>query len=388
MKQNWRTLERLAKGTVLRVMLAIVFLIITASILVYYAEHTVNRLQFHSVGDAIWWAIVTLTTVGYGDKVPVSPGGKAIAVFVMFGGVVLISILTATVSSIFVTRILKENQGLKQIRSKDHTVICGWNYNTEDIIRTFSKHTPHLMEIVLVNELPPERAETFISESPNLIIKYVHGDYTKEAVLHLANIRGARSAIILPDISTGVSQQTDDRTLLATLAIKSLNPNVKVYAHIVNRTNISHLKRAHADEVIVSDEHIGFFIANHVLYPGAPQVVDDLLNDEHGQYVRRVPIPKEFVGKKYEELLTHFKRVKNWTLIGLVHEEEKVQVKDVLSHDYSAVDAFIERKFREAGFDLHEKSDVQTNVNPPLDYVIGAKDFAIVIAPLQDQKGE
>ncbi len=384
MRYIWRILERFLRGTLVRVTFSICLVIIGAAILVYLFEHTVNRSQFRSVGDAIWWSIVTMTTVGYGDKIPVSTAGRAIAVFIMFGGVGLISILTATVSSIFVTRILKENKGLKQIRFKDHIVICGWNYNTEDIIRTFSKHTTEQMEIVLVNELPPERVESLLHEFPNLTLKYVHGDFTKESALHLANIGAASSAIILPDISTGVAQQTDDRTLLATLAIKSLNPNVKVYAHIVNRSNFPHLKRARADEVIVSDEHIGFFIANHILYPGAPQVVHDLLDDEHGQYVLRVHIPKEFIGKSYEELLTFFKREKNWTLIGLVREEEKVQVRDVLSHDYSALDTFIERKFEEAGFDLRGKSNVRTNLNPPVQHVIEARDFAIVIAPLQD----
>ena len=388
MKFVWRTLQSIARGTLFRVMFALFLVILAAAILVYLSERTVNHSQFRSVGDAIWWAIVTMTTVGYGDKIPVSVEGRVVAVFIMFGGVVLISILTATVSSIFVTRILKENQGLKQIRLKDHIIICGWNYNTEELIRTFSKHSTSPIEIVLVNELPPERAESLLHEFPNLTLKYVHGDFTKESVLHLASVRTATSAIILPDMSVGVSQQTDDRTLLATLAIKSLNPTIKVYAHILNRSNFSHLKRARADEVIVSDQHVGFFIANHILYPGAPQVVHDLLDDEYGQYIRRVHIPKEFVGKKYEELLTFFKRVKNWTLIGLVHEEENVRMKDVLSHDYSALDAFIDRKFREVGFDLRQSSSVRTNVNPPLHQVVEAKDFAIVIAPLQDPKGE
>lgn len=388
MKSMWRTLKSLAKGMLFRVAIAICLVIIVAAILVYLAEYPVNRSQFQSVGDAIWWTIVTMTTVGYGDKIPVSVGGKAVAVVIMFGGVALISVLTATISSIFVTRILKEKQGLKQLRFKNHIVICGWNYNTEDIIRTFSKHTPSPMQIVLVNELPLDRIETLLPEFRNLDIKYVHGDFTKESVLYLANVKAAKSAIILPDISTGISQQTDDRTLLATLAIKSLNPKIKVYAHIVNRSNFPHLKRARADEVIVSDEHIGFFLANHILYPGAPQLVHDLLDEEHGQYVRRVHIPKEFIGRTYGDLLMYFKREKNWTLIGLAHDVENVQMKDVLSHDYSTLDAFIERKFREAGLDIREKSTVRTNVNPPMDQTIEPKDFAIVIGALYDGKGE
>lgn len=387
MKRIWRKIQHLVNETLFRVVGAIGIVIIIAAFLTYSVESPVNSEQFRSVGDAMWWTIVTMTTVGYGDKIPVSASGKIVAVLIMFSGVVLISILTATVSSIFVTRIIKENRGVKQIQFKNHTIICGWNYNTEDIIRTFNKHSPDPMDIALVNELPPERMEVLLQGFPNLNIRYVHGDFTKESILHLANVKAAQSTIILPDISTGISQQTDDRTLLTTLTVKSLNPKVKVYAHIVNRSNFPHLKRARADEVIVSDQHIGFFIANHILYPGAPQVVNDLLDDERGQYVQRVQIPEEFIGKTYGDLMTYFKREKNWTLIGLAHEAENVQLKDILSYDYSALDAFIDRKFREAGIDMREKSDVSTNVNPPLDRSIDAKDFAIIIGPLQDGKG-
>ena len=382
MQQFSRLIRKIVQETLFKVAVAILAFILIAALTVYTVESPVNHAQFRSVGDSMWWAIVTMTTVGYGDKIPVTAGGRAVAVFVMFGGVVLISVLTATVSSILVTRVIKENQGLKQIKFRNHTIICGWNYNTEDIIRTFNKHAPTPFNIVLVNELPPERMEQYLHEFSDVNTRFVRGDFTKEASLHLANIKAASSVIILPDLSTGISQQTDDRTLLATLTVKSLNPKVKVYAHIVNRSNYSHLKRARADEVLVSDEHIGFFLANHILYPGAPQVVDELLDAEHGQYVRRVQIPREFVGKNYGDLFTHLKNTKNWTLIGLARDVENVQLKDVLSHDYSALDAFIDRKFKEAGIEIEERSNIRTLVNPPLNHPIEGRDVAIVIGPL------
>lgn len=382
MNRFWQFVQRIYHETLFKVIVAIVVVVIISAFAVYVFEYSANRNEFQSLGDAMWWAIVTITTVGYGDKIPVTIEGKAVGVFIMFSGVVLISLLTATVSTIFVTRVIKENRGLKQVKFRNHTIICGWNYNTEDIIRTFSNHSPTRMDIVLVNELPPERMDSYLREFHNLNIRYIHGDFTKESPLHLANIKVAKSVIVLPDLSTGISQQTDDRTLLATLTIKSLNPKVKVYAHIVNRTNHPHLKRARADEVLVSDQHIGFFLANHILYPGAPQVVDELLDEKHGQYIRRVAIPKDFVNRTYGELFTYLKHEKNWTLIGLTHDIENIQLKDVLSHDYSALDGFIERKFKEAGIDIQERTSVRTVVNPSLTHLIDPKDFAIVIGTL------
>jgi voltage-gated potassium channel len=59
--------------------------------------------DFHSVGEGVWWAIVTLGTVGYGDVVPTSPWGRVVGGFVIIFGVTFLAFLTATVTSMFVS---------------------------------------------------------------------------------------------------------------------------------------------------------------------------------------------------------------------------------------------------------------------------------------------
>jgi voltage-gated potassium channel len=56
----------------------------------------------HNFGDALWWSAVTVTTVGYGDKYPVSAGGRGVAVVLMITGIGLVGVLSATVASYFV----------------------------------------------------------------------------------------------------------------------------------------------------------------------------------------------------------------------------------------------------------------------------------------------
>ena len=65
-------------------------------------EEKAKGSNIHSYPDALWWAIVTVTTVGYGDRFPVSAGGRAVAVILMLVGIGLIGVLTATVASVFV----------------------------------------------------------------------------------------------------------------------------------------------------------------------------------------------------------------------------------------------------------------------------------------------
>jgi len=63
----------------------------------------VDKKDFHSVGEGIWWAIVTLATVGYGDIVPTTPWGRVIGSIVIVFGVTFLAFLTATVTSLFVS---------------------------------------------------------------------------------------------------------------------------------------------------------------------------------------------------------------------------------------------------------------------------------------------
>jgi voltage-gated potassium channel len=71
--------------------------------LVLMAERSYPGSSIHTYGEAVWWAAVTVTTVGYGDYVPVSPLGRGIATLMLVNGVVIISVITATVSSRFVS---------------------------------------------------------------------------------------------------------------------------------------------------------------------------------------------------------------------------------------------------------------------------------------------
>jgi voltage-gated potassium channel len=378
----------LKKNQLAQVTVAIVVTINVAALFMFVFERHANSHQFENLGDALWWSIVTIATVGYGDKVPVTAAGRIVGSITIISGLILISLFTATISSVFVARKIKESQGLQDIDFTNHTLICGWNSHVEEILRIFNRYstTSETMKIVLANEAQPELMEVVGEAYPNLDIKFVRGDFSREPVLHRANIKAAQSAIIVPDATSQSGHLSDDKTLLALLTMKSLNPALKVFTHIVNKENYQHVKRANADEVIVSDQHVGFFLANQILYPGAPQVAMELLNYEHGNDIHRVPIPEEFVGKTFEEVFLHFKKTKNWTLIGIVTEEETVSLGDILSHDMSAVDSFIERKFKEAGINVAERMGMRIEVNPPFDYQIQKKDLGVIIGTIEIDK--
>jgi voltage-gated potassium channel len=96
-----------AQGALTSAIILAVLLIIFSSIAILQVENAPNS-NIKTAEDAIWWAYVTITTVGYGDKFPVTTEGRIIAVFLMTAGVGLFGTFTAYVASIFVTDNKKE----------------------------------------------------------------------------------------------------------------------------------------------------------------------------------------------------------------------------------------------------------------------------------------
>ena len=90
-----RLLDRL--GRVVAVAVGVVLL---ASVVAYHAEHPVNP-EFATFGDALWWGIVTLTTVGYGDIVPNTTTGRWAAVVIMVTGIAVLGVLAGSLASFF-----------------------------------------------------------------------------------------------------------------------------------------------------------------------------------------------------------------------------------------------------------------------------------------------
>jgi voltage-gated potassium channel len=85
-----------------RVLIAVVGTLFIGAWLVLLFEERAKGSNIHDYPDALWWAIVTVTTVGYGDRFPVTEGGRIVAVVLMLVGIGLIGVLTATVASVFI----------------------------------------------------------------------------------------------------------------------------------------------------------------------------------------------------------------------------------------------------------------------------------------------
>ncbi len=131
-------------------LLAVLVIILAGAALELGFEKGAPGANIHNYGDALWWAIVTVTTAGYGDKYPVTAGGRGVAVALTLVGIGLIGALTATVASFFVeqkndeqkTDLHERLDRIETALNTLNTLLTRSNGSTQHIAQQDEEHAP------------------------------------------------------------------------------------------------------------------------------------------------------------------------------------------------------------------------------------------------------
>lgn len=101
------------RGHIERFLGAASLLLFNGVLIVYFYERNAPDANITTIGNAIWWAIVTVSTVGYGDMFPVTLGGRVVAAGIMAIGILTLAVITAQVSSSFVEQAARRRGEVK-----------------------------------------------------------------------------------------------------------------------------------------------------------------------------------------------------------------------------------------------------------------------------------
>lgn len=107
----------------LKNIIAICLVVLVGAVAVWTVEFRAPNSVIKDFFDAIWWALVTITTVGYGDLVPKTFWGRIIGIIFIFLGFTIFSIFTAFIASNFIDKKIKERKGLNKITERNHILI-------------------------------------------------------------------------------------------------------------------------------------------------------------------------------------------------------------------------------------------------------------------------
>ena len=308
-----RMLAKAAKGNTRVLLLLAVALVIFGSVGSYFAEHVSNE-AFVTFGDSVWWVIVTMSTVGYGDKVPETTAGRVIASVIMIGGPILLVSLVGSVALLIFEEWRRAVTGMSQVVSKNHILLCGWTPKARDAIDElrFSRK---------FREWPITIIDERIDAKPieDAKVAFVHGSPADTSVLERANIRQAGFAIVFADDATPAA---DQKTALTVLAMKSLNPTIQSCAELNDIRNEPHLRRAGCDVVVNTADLTSKLLALSIENPAINRVVKELVSRSRGNEVYRVESPPRYVDRPFEEAFQALKRSHNVIVIGVERDDD------------------------------------------------------------------
>jgi len=251
--------------------------------------------------DSIWWSMVTMTTVGYGDLFPSSILGRVLVGFpTMLLGVGILGYMLSLVATTMLEAKILETKGMKNVILTDHVVVCGFG-TLEKVLKLIQEirkdSTTSDVEIVIIDdtidELPPELRDDKTH--------FVRGDSAREIILRKASMETARAVIV--QASASDSEGSDNHNLKVILTVESLCPSVLTVAECVHPENEVFFRRAHCDSVVCIASLAEQMLVQELQDPGIAQVVSELTSNSMGKQFYIVDLPQH--ERTYAEIRKH-----------------------------------------------------------------------------------
>jgi voltage-gated potassium channel len=288
------------------VILLLIYLTLASAFILIFELGNNEFGHFRNFIDGIWWAIVTFTTTGYGDKFPTTYGGYIVATISIFLGIGAMSFLSGSLASFFVERNLKIRRGLMNCSNmKDHFVVCGWKDHIVDILKEIVRLNENITSenIVIISNVEPERVEELKNNKVLSALRFIKGDYYSEIALNRANIKNARRALILADeLESHAPSEIDSKTVMTVLTIRGISRDVYITVELLDKKFEAYLKQAMCDEIILIRDYSRMLLANSSSTNGITQILYHLLGVEEGSSrIYTSPIPNKYIGKPFKD---------------------------------------------------------------------------------------
>jgi len=307
-KKLLRLYNFLQQENVVKLLIVIVVIITCSGYLIALFEPGV------SFASGLWWSIVTLTTVGYGDISPSTLEGRVLAIIIMFFGIGLLGILSASLASMLITMRIRENKGMVASSVSNHIIICEWNHRAKSILKEL-RSDPQASEIPIV--LIANLEEKPVHDANLVFIRGV----VNEDTLKMGNLGEATTIIILGDDNMEATTR-DAKVVLTTLTVESMNPDVYSIVELVDKANEPHCRLANANEIIVGSELNSHLIASAACDHGISRIISELLSSRYGNELFSMAVPENLAGLEFIDVFISMKKDDNITVFGIQKDRD------------------------------------------------------------------
>ncbi|MGV0741680.1 potassium channel family protein [Mycolicibacterium sp. XJ870] len=245
-----------------------------------YRDAQDNPLSFL---DCLYYATVSLSTTGYGDITPFTPGARLVNVLVITP--LRVAFLIVLIGTTVETLTTQSRQALKiqrwRSRVRNHTVVIGYGTKGRTAVAAMVGDEVAPADIVVVDE-----NATALERAKGAGLVTVHGDATKSDILRLASAQHAKAIIVATD--------DDASAVLVTLTARELAPKAKIIAAAREAENQHLLRQSGADSTVVSSETAGRLLGIATQTPSVVEMMEDLLTPDAGFAIaEREVTPKE-----------------------------------------------------------------------------------------------
>jgi len=249
----------------------VVLALLIAAVVVYLGRggYTDVRGKPLSLLDCVYFAVVSLTTIGYGDVTPITESARLINILLITPlRVAFLIVLVGTTVQVLAER---QRQAIKiqrwRKRVRNHTIVVGYGTKGRTAIAAMLSDDVKPSDIVVVDV---DRVALDHADTAGLVT--VHGNATRSDVLRLAG--GPQAASII--VATG----RDDTAVLATLTAREIAPKAKIIAAVREGENRHLLLQSGADLVVMSSETAGRLLGLAITTPSVVEMIEDLLTPE------------------------------------------------------------------------------------------------------------
>lgn len=311
--------------------------IVMGSIAFYVVEGSSNP-NVAGPFDAVWWTVVTLTTVGYGDTVPSSGLGRIVAIILMLSGVILMAVFAGVMSQTMVGYLLDvREERVRMSATVNHFIICGWNSRGPMVAQELLHLVPEEEIIIFADHPEPQDLPPGVT--------FLRGNPIKEAEWDKVRLAVARNVVVLapPTVADVNSSTADGYTALAIYTIRSYErkliakgiertESLRIVAELLDPENYEHIQVAGADEVVHTTQVGSNLIAHSSIKPGMGRVVTELIS-WWGQGIDVEEVPKTAEsGATFSSISSTLRQTEGLLVVGIVKADGSIALNPPDSH--------------------------------------------------------
>ena len=243
-------------------------IIFVSSILIYVMEANNPDSPIDTLFEAVYWSIVTISTVGYGDITPTTDAGRLVAMFVIIAGIAVLAFTTSLVVSAFTEKLdeIRETKTIDDLNKiKQFYLICGYQNIAQEVAKKLQKDYD-----IIVLDKDPLRVEQ--AKNDGLVaLNFDPGSIESYKKLRI-NINTQVKAILC-------LRENDVDNVYTALTVRSINKDVYILSILLNNMHRNKLTFAGVNEIFCPKELVGLIAREYIGQPVAFEAIHALRSE-------------------------------------------------------------------------------------------------------------